>query len=249
MLHSRTYIRVLQLYITEGDVVYWLFIHSSLVPRPLLDFILQPWRKIGRRPGIKTTSRTGNGGLGQYVTWTRFVLTKSTISGPWCSFDPRSSPDFSPRLQDNIWEGPGNEATYITLMTLSLSTGMAASNMSKIVNLKDVSFSTRKHLVQLEFITLCAACVRQTRYSLSSTNCPWVQYSSGIWTCMMLLPWFCKQYGWVNSWCNWMWSIEFWSNQIYDHMYSNCRDSLVNIFHCHDNHKFADMHPMHRNHI
>ena len=26
---------------------------SSLVPRPLPDFISQPWRKIGRRPGIK----------------------------------------------------------------------------------------------------------------------------------------------------------------------------------------------------
>ena len=38
----------------------------SLVPRPLPDFISQPWRKIGRRPGIKTTSRTGNGGLGLY---------------------------------------------------------------------------------------------------------------------------------------------------------------------------------------
>ena len=36
----------------------------SLVPRPHPDFISQPWRKIGRRPGIKTTSRTGNGGLG-----------------------------------------------------------------------------------------------------------------------------------------------------------------------------------------
>ena len=31
----------------------------SLVPRPLPDFISQPCRKIGRRPG-----RTGNGGLG-----------------------------------------------------------------------------------------------------------------------------------------------------------------------------------------
>ena len=36
----------------------------SLVPRPLPDFISQPWRKIGRRPGTITTSRTGNGGLG-----------------------------------------------------------------------------------------------------------------------------------------------------------------------------------------
>ena len=55
---------------------------TSLVPRPLPDFISQLWRKIGKRPGSKTTSRTGNGGLGQYVTWTWFVLTKSTISGP-----------------------------------------------------------------------------------------------------------------------------------------------------------------------
>ena len=44
----------------------------SLVPRPLPDFISQPWRKIGRRPGTITTSRTGNGGLDSYVMWTRF---------------------------------------------------------------------------------------------------------------------------------------------------------------------------------
>ena len=39
----------------------------SLVPRPLPDFISQPLRKIGRRPGTNTTSRTGNG-----TWWTRF---------------------------------------------------------------------------------------------------------------------------------------------------------------------------------
>ena len=45
---------------------------------------------------------------------TRFVLTESTISDPWHSFDPRPSPGrFSPRLRDKIWEGPGNEATDI----------------------------------------------------------------------------------------------------------------------------------------
>jgi len=38
--------------------------YTSLVPRPLPDFISQPWRKIGRRPGIKTMSQTRNGGLG-----------------------------------------------------------------------------------------------------------------------------------------------------------------------------------------
>ena len=45
---------------------------SSLVPSPLPDFISQLWRKIGRRPGTSTTSRTGNGGLDSYVMWTRF---------------------------------------------------------------------------------------------------------------------------------------------------------------------------------
>ena len=42
--------------------------HVSLVPRPLLDFISQPWRKIGRRPAWDQN----------YITdrkwWTRFVL-------------------------------------------------------------------------------------------------------------------------------------------------------------------------------
>ena len=37
---------------------------TSLVPWPLPDFISQPWRKIGRKPGNIATSRTGNGGLG-----------------------------------------------------------------------------------------------------------------------------------------------------------------------------------------
>jgi len=36
---------------------------DSLVPRLLPDFISQPWRKVGRRPGIIATSRTGNGGF------------------------------------------------------------------------------------------------------------------------------------------------------------------------------------------
>ena len=37
---------------------------GSLVPRPLPDFISQPSRKIGRRPGIIAMSWAGNGGLG-----------------------------------------------------------------------------------------------------------------------------------------------------------------------------------------
>ena len=45
---------------------------SSLIPRLLSDFISQAWRKIMRRPGTNTTSRTGNGGLDSYVMWTRF---------------------------------------------------------------------------------------------------------------------------------------------------------------------------------
>ena len=64
---------------------------GSLVSRPLPDFISQLWRKIGRKPGSKTVSRTGNGGLGlyklspRYVLYKpspRYVLTESTISGP-----------------------------------------------------------------------------------------------------------------------------------------------------------------------
>ena len=35
--------------------------YSSLIPWPLTDFISQPWRKIGRRPGVIATSQTENG--------------------------------------------------------------------------------------------------------------------------------------------------------------------------------------------
>ena len=39
---------------------------SLYLPRSRLlpDFILQPWRKIRKRPGIIAMSQTGNGGLG-----------------------------------------------------------------------------------------------------------------------------------------------------------------------------------------
>ena len=85
---------------TDAQIEVPFTIFRSLIPRSLPDFISQLWRKIRRRPGIKTTSRTGNGGLGQYITWTRFVLTEFTISGPWRSFVPRPSPNFSPWLRD-----------------------------------------------------------------------------------------------------------------------------------------------------
>ena len=60
-----------------------------------------------------------------YITnqkwWTRLVQSESmlctdrvTISSPWCSFDHRPSPNFSPRLRDKIWEGPGDEATIMS---------------------------------------------------------------------------------------------------------------------------------------
>ena len=39
-----------------------------------------------------------------------YVLTESTISGPWRSIGTRSSPDFSPQLRDEIWEWPGDKA-------------------------------------------------------------------------------------------------------------------------------------------
>ena len=42
------------------------------------------------------------------------VLTEPTISGLWCSNDPRPSPDFSPRLGDKIWGWPWDEATSLS---------------------------------------------------------------------------------------------------------------------------------------
>ena len=59
-----------------GWGLYTYMLYCSLVPRP--DFILQPWSKIGRRPGIIATPQAGNGAPG-YTN--RYVLTKSTISG------------------------------------------------------------------------------------------------------------------------------------------------------------------------
>ena len=46
----------------KNMVIRWYW--PSLILRPLPDFISQPWRKIGRKLGIKTTSQTGNDGLG-----------------------------------------------------------------------------------------------------------------------------------------------------------------------------------------
>ena len=43
---------------------YYLSILASSPGPSHIYFISLPWRKIGRRPGIKTTSRTGNGRLG-----------------------------------------------------------------------------------------------------------------------------------------------------------------------------------------
>ena len=80
----------------------------SIVPRSLPDFISQPWRKIRRRPGIIATSRNRNGRLSWYEPSPHYILTESTISGQWCSNDP--SPNFSPQLQDKIWEWHGDEA-------------------------------------------------------------------------------------------------------------------------------------------
>ena len=56
-------------YYEENSQTYHL---PSLIPRPLPDFILQPQRKIGRRPGFiapkmvdsVSHSRARNGGLG-----------------------------------------------------------------------------------------------------------------------------------------------------------------------------------------
>ena len=74
-----------------------------------------------------------------YVTdrkwWTRFVLTESTISSPWRSFDPRPSPDFSPRLQDKIWEWPGDEASHFDACVTDAFIGMWKTNVQISNNL------------------------------------------------------------------------------------------------------------------
>ena len=51
-------------FVTVSLICWRKCITVSLIPRPLPDFISQPWRKIRRRPGIIATLRTENGGLG-----------------------------------------------------------------------------------------------------------------------------------------------------------------------------------------
>ena len=74
------------------------YVQFSLIPRPLPDFISHPWRKIGRKAWDQN-----------YTTdlkwWTQFVLTKSTISGPWRSFDPMQA--FSRFVSCEIKSGSG----------------------------------------------------------------------------------------------------------------------------------------------
>ena len=56
--------------------------------------------------------------------WTRLVQTESTLRTNRVHhfrsvtlFDPRPSPDFSPRLRDKIWVGPGDEANVFQCAT------------------------------------------------------------------------------------------------------------------------------------
>ena len=58
----------------------------SLVPRPLPDFISQPWRKIRRRPGTNATSRTGNGGLEKQMA--RLHVGMYKLSKPFPGSEP-----------------------------------------------------------------------------------------------------------------------------------------------------------------
>ena len=97
-----------------------MLLYCSLIPRPLPDFISQPWRKIGRRPGIIATSRTGNGGLGYY----------------------KPIPPFPVRLQDKIWEWPGYEATnadVTVLSPLSFSSAERQGHAHDVIKEYDVS--------------------------------------------------------------------------------------------------------------
>ena len=60
------------------------YVCTSFIPWPLPDFILQPWRKIGR-------------------SFSRFFWVDEFLE--------EVSPDFSPWLRDKIWEWPGDEST------------------------------------------------------------------------------------------------------------------------------------------
>ena len=69
---------------------------------------------LSRSRGEKLGEGLGSNYVTDWKWWTRLVQTESTISGSWHSFNPRPSPDCSPRLQDKIWEGPGYEATSLS---------------------------------------------------------------------------------------------------------------------------------------
>ena len=67
----------------------------SLVPRPLPDFISQLWRKIGRRPGTITTSRTGN------VFFFFFFRNADTLVSQNCLKEVQSKM-LSPEMVDSV---------------------------------------------------------------------------------------------------------------------------------------------------
>ena len=85
---------------------------ASLVPRPLTAVEKnrekawdQNYAKLRHRPEMVDS-----------VVQTESLLRTNQVHHFWSgtvlrSFDPRSSPNFSTRLQDKIWEWPGVEAT------------------------------------------------------------------------------------------------------------------------------------------
>ena len=86
------------------------YLEYSLVPRPLPDFISQPWRKIRRRWDQN------------YVMdrkwWTWFVLIESTISGLWHSLIPGLLPIFLHGCEITSGRGLGTRLLRVPTKTI-----------------------------------------------------------------------------------------------------------------------------------
>ena len=125
---------------------------------------------------------------------TCYVLTKSTISGPWRCNDPRPSPDFSPWLQYKIWEWPGDEAIALFIAVFSSSTSttyvQAAVRQSIIYVLTDLhmasqtDYANRLHESTSWISFLMAsggACIASLRSWLCASACVVCDKSSRHW--------------------------------------------------------------------
>ena len=91
-----------------GHITWWTnpdLLHDFRTPRFYLAAMEKNWEK-----ACDQYYFTGQ------KWWTQYVLTESTISSPWCSNNPRPSPNFFPWLWEKIWEWPGDNEANIVLL-------------------------------------------------------------------------------------------------------------------------------------